>query len=144
MKVGDAIKALKRPQLIQLLKQIKSFLSINATGKNKEELADAILELHGKKTANKFYGKKLLGFEGEDVHIVIPSRQSKQETKVEKAEKELVKINKKKVAVDVSLAKQRKASRELAKIREDFKTAKTDKEFMALQKRLDKLSSDSV
>ncbi len=140
MKVQDAIKALKRPQLIQLLKKIKSFLSINATGKNKEELADAILELHGKGKANMFYGKKLLGFEGEDVHIVVPSRETKQETKTSKAEKELKRIKKKQGEVEISLAKQRQATKELAKIREDFKTAKTDKEIMALQKRIDKLS----
>jgi cell wall-associated NlpC family hydrolase len=81
-----AVQALKRPQLIELLKKVKPFLSLATAGKSREALIDAALELHGKTKPNKFYGKELFGFT-DAAHIKIPKRETKEETAQKKRAK---------------------------------------------------------
>lgn len=141
--LADAVKSLKRPQLIELLKKVKGFLSVNSTGKTKEELADAALELHGKGKANKFYGKELFGFEKDKdkVHIVVPKR----ETKVETAEKKRAKtmkdteakikdIDKKRKAIADKVSAAEKKQKEIEREREDRR-----KNFVRTKEKIEEL-----
>jgi len=126
--LADAVKSLKRPQLIELLKKVKGFLSVNSTGKSKEQLADAALELHGKGKANKFYGKELFGFEKDKdkVHIVLPKRETKGETAekkraktIKETESKIKEIDKKRKAIADKVSAAEKKQKEVERVREE-------------------------
>tara|TARA_A100001391_G_C4818688_1_gene210646 strand:+ start:66 stop:494 length:429 start_codon:yes stop_codon:yes gene_type:complete len=69
----DDLFELRMHQLKDLVKKIKSKLSLNVTGENKEKLVNAIFTLHN---GNKFNGKKLLSFD-KSGHIQLPVGKNK-------------------------------------------------------------------
>lgn len=128
-----AVKSLKRPQLISLLKQVKPFLSLATAGKSREALIDAALELHGKSKPNKFYGKELFGFT-DAAHIKIPKRATKDETASQT----------KASALKSKERKLKKNQAELKKLREELKAVpKGDLEGLKkLQAKMKKLDAE--
>ena len=78
-------------QLKQLIVAIKEKLNLAVAGKNKEVIVDTIYALHND---NKFYGKKLLGYDGSMVHIVLPERKNNMNKSADKAAKRVVKEEK--------------------------------------------------
>ncbi len=70
----DDLFELRIHQLKEVVKQIKSKLSLNVTGENKEKLVNAIYTLHN---GNKFNGKKLLSFD-KSGHIQLPEGKNRE------------------------------------------------------------------
>ena len=77
-------------QLKQLVVAIKEKLNLAVAGKNKAVIVDTIYALHND---NKFYGKKLLGYDSM-AHIVLPERKNNMNKSADKAAKRAVKEDK--------------------------------------------------
>jgi len=67
----EALRNLTTNQLKVIVKKIKEKLSLNISGKNKEDIIDVIFNLDG---GNKFFGKKLLSFDNSG-HVKVPMRE---------------------------------------------------------------------
>lgn len=105
----DDLFELRVHQLKELVKKIKSKLSLNVTGENKEKLVNAIYTLHN---GNKFNGKKLLSFD-KSGHIQLPegkNRELKAKPKKFKSSKQQLKSTSlKKGEIEDALKKDKKA-----------------------------------
>lgn len=76
-----ALMSLKKAQVVSLMKDAKSVLEMNTTGKSKNQIVEDLINIHGTgKRPNLFKGKQLLGF-GAAAHIKIPDREAKVDRK---------------------------------------------------------------
>jgi len=70
----NALRQLKRNQIVDMFKKIKDVLNLNVGKKSKPQLIEEIISIHGSGSSpNLFNGKQLLSF-NKDSHIKIPSR----------------------------------------------------------------------
>ena len=114
-----ALNGLKRSQVVDLFKKIKNVLELNVGKKSKSVLVKEIMDLHGRGSRpNMFSGKKLLSFD-EDSHIKIPRRETLEEGRRAKAEKETAKqakaVSAKKKALDIQIEASKRKIEDLTK-----------------------------
>jgi Tfp pilus assembly protein FimV len=85
-----ALMGLKKAQVISLMKDAKSVLEMNTTGKSKNQIVEDLMNIHGTgKRPNLFKGKQLLGFGTEGAaHIKLPDREAKVDRKGAREAKE--------------------------------------------------------
>ena len=134
-----ALTGLKKNQIVDLLKDVREALQINTTGKNKTELVNVLLAIHGTSgKPNLFGGKPLLSF-NKDSHIKIPQRAAKVDRKAEKAEKEAAKKESERVRLQKALAENAKKSKEKAQREQAQKAARiAKKQNMMMQEAVKK------
>ena len=83
-----ALMGLKKAQVVSLMKDAKSVLEMNTTGKSKNQIVEDLMNIHGTgKRPNLFKGKQLLGF-GDSAHIKLPDREAKVDRKGARQAKE--------------------------------------------------------
>ena len=83
-----ALMSLKKAQVVSLMKDAKSVLEMNTTGKSKNQIVEDLINIHGTgKRPNLFKGKQLLGF-GAAAHIKLPEREAKVDRKGARQAKE--------------------------------------------------------
>jgi len=84
----NALRQLKRNQIVDMFKKIKDVLNLNVGKKSKPQLIEEIISIHGSGSSpNLFNGKQLLSF-NKDSHINIPNRDAPKDRKTEKLEKQ--------------------------------------------------------
>tara|TARA_R100000657_G_C4664910_1_gene108766 strand:+ start:244 stop:972 length:729 start_codon:yes stop_codon:yes gene_type:complete len=111
----NALDSLKRSQIVDLFKKIRNVLELNVGKKNKNVLVKEIMDLHGSGSRpNMFNGKQLLSFE-KDSHIKIPRRETREEGRRAKAEKQSKAVDAKKKALDAQINASKRKIEELTK-----------------------------
>jgi hypothetical protein len=115
----NALDSLKRNQIVDLFKKIKNVLELNVGKKSKNVLVKEIMDLHGSGSRpNMFNGKQLLSFE-KDSHIKIPKRETREEGRKAKAEKEVKRVGAKKELLDKEVQSRKKKLQELTEARKE-------------------------
>lgn len=111
----NSLKELKRSQIVDMFKKIKDVLNLNVGKKNKTQLIDEIISIHGSGSSpNLFNGKQLLSYDKES-HIKIPMRDAPIDRKSER----LAKIQKRKAKVDSEVVEGSKRLQQMTKARRE-------------------------
>lgn len=115
----NALNSLKRSQVVDLFKKIRNVLELNVGKKSKAVLVDEIMKLHGSPSKpNMYAGKQLLSF-NKNSHVKIPVRETREEGRRAKAEKEVKKQGAKKALLDKQVESGKKKLEQLTEARKE-------------------------